>query len=250
MKNILTLTLLFLHFYSYSKDSVKNYPFLNSKQEGVVKLKDGDSFNATIDFERLPAYLEITKEGETKAEALYANNFSWIMVDSLIFVPIKYRPNETTGKNYSLVQVIDTGKINLYRYFSFDEVISSNAISKRNSFSTCLVVKKEGVKFGNTDANTFINFKKGIERYVKDYPALNNKIQEKEKGYHKEDLEAIVKEYNDYFGVKQKELQEQKELEEQAKQEAEREKLKEELRQEILKELQEDNSEKKEKIKE
>ncbi len=248
MKTIIAFSFFLITTISFSKDSVKDYPFLNSKQEGFVKLKEGESFKATIDFERLPAYVEIRREGENKSEALYANNFSWIKVDSLIFVPIKYRPDETTGKNYSLVQVIDTGKIDLYRYFSFDEVISSNAISQRNSFSTCLIVKKEGLNYSNTDANTFINFKKAIGKYIKDYPALNKKIQDKEKGYKKEDLEVIIKEYNTFFGVKQKELQKQKALKDKEIEEAEREKLKEELRQEILKEMKEENSE--EKIKE
>lgn len=251
MKTIIALSFLMISSFSFSRDSVKNYPFLNSKQEGTVQLIDGESFKASIDFERLPAFVEITREGEGKSEALYANNFKWIKIDTLLFQPIKYRPDEATSKNYSIVQVLDTGKINLYRYFSFSEVLSgSNSMAKRNSFSTCLVLKKEGVKYGNTDANTFINFKKGVERYVKDYPELNNKIQNKEKGYKKDDLEAIVEEYNSYFGVKQKELQVQKEKEEKEKAETERARLKEELRQEILKEMEENNSGKEEKIKE
>lgn len=248
MKNVIALSFLFISVVLFSKDSLKDYPFLTAKKEGIVKLKGSEPFKATIDFERLPSYLEITKDGENNGQAFYANNFSWIKVDSLIFVPIKYRPDETTGKNYSLVQVIDTGKIDLYRYFSFDEVISSNAISQRNSFSTCLIVKKEGLNYSNTDANTFINFKKAIGKYIKDYPALNKKIQVKEKGYKKEDLEVIIKEYNTFFGVKQKELQKQKALKDKEIEKAEREKLKEELRQEILKEMKEENSE--EKIKE
>lgn len=252
MKIILALSFLLVVLPSFSRDSVKDYPFLNTQQKGMVKLKgDNKPFNATIDFERLPAYVEITREGENKSEALYANNFSWIKIDSLIFVPVKYRPDETTSKNYSIVQVIDTGKIDLYRYFSFAEVMAgSNSMAKRNSFSTCLILKKEGIKYGNTDANTFINFKKGIERYVKDYPELNQKIQNKEKGYQKDDLETIIYEYNNYFGIKEKELRMQKELEEKEMQEAERKRLKEELRQEILKELKEENTREKEEIKE
>lgn len=197
------------------------FPFLAKEQQSILYYIEGDSAIGQVKLKELPSFVSFKPEGEKKFQKLHVSKLRMLKVDTLVFIPLNYRPKELTGKNTSLVLLLLKGKIQLFQYFSF------STVGRKTKFETTYILKKEGVKTNDLSSTSFINFKSGIENYVRDFPELLEKIKNGDEGYQKKNIFDIIKVYNLKFLKSSEEMEFEAELNRRL--ELEKERIKEEM---------------------
>jgi len=182
-----------------------NFPFLSGEQNATLFYIEGDSVLGKVKLNELPSFIYLKKSDENKYQKIHVSKLQGLKIDTLVFKSLKYRPDELSSKNTSLVLVKEKGKINLYQYFSIKN------IGREQEFFTTYILQKDGVKMNDLSSTSFISFKSGIEQFVRDYPDLFNKIKNDEEGYNKKDIEYIIATYNANFlmSIEDKEFEEE-----------------------------------------
>ncbi len=104
-----------------------------------------------------------------------------------------FRLNALSSYPQDFAKVLETGKINLYLYYS--------KVQSGGKYPVLLTVTDWVIeKNGKADKLTKKKFKELIPMYLQDHPELLNRIKNDELGH--DDTEMIVKAYNDFWKKK------------------------------------------------
>lgn len=167
--------------YYYDKDG--------AKVSGLLKFSYGG--NAFTDKSDGDCSLLFKTNNRAKKVKLTTNDICCFVIEKDSFSIIKnFRLNAIVTYPQDFAKVLDTGKINLYVYYS-----TVDAVGPYGGVSTVAdwVVEKDG----KADKLTKKKFKELMPSYLSDYPELLAKINNDELDYN--DIEKIIKMYNEYW---------------------------------------------------
>ncbi len=115
--------------------------------------------------------------------------------------------NESKGVHFFL-KVLD-GPVSLYElYYKPQDPTDESAmgdvdivmgLNEKNLDTQLIAIKPGGEPVQLDKLKFFRNFKKNMSRYLADYPELAERIANKEEGYRYENLNEIIREYNEWY---------------------------------------------------
>ncbi len=159
-----------------------------TKVTGLIKFKYGGNVFTDKSDGDCSIIFKTGKRG--KKVKLTTNDICCFVIEKDSFSIIKnFRLNALVSYPQDFAKVLETGKINLYLYYS--TVQSGGQYGGGSSTVTCWVIEKEG----KADKLTKKKFKELLPTYLSDYPKLLDKIENDQLGYN--DTENIIRMYND-----------------------------------------------------
>lgn len=167
--------------YYYDKDG--------KKVEGLLKFSyGGNAFTNKSDGDCLLVFRE--NQGAKKIK-FTTNDICCFVIENDSFAIIKnFKLNAVVTYPQDFAEVIHSGDINLYRYYSIVQ----------GQYGTTTVKDWVIEKNGKTDKLTRKKFKELLPTYLSDYPELFDKISRRELRY--DDSERIIEMYNDFMMTK------------------------------------------------
>ncbi|MGF1636393.1 MAG: hypothetical protein ACFCUU_04920 [Cyclobacteriaceae bacterium] len=159
-----------------------------TKVVGLIKFHYGGSvFTSKSDGD---CSISFKTDNKAKKVKLTTNDICCFVVEKDSFAIIRnFRLNALVTYPQDFAKVIESGRINLYLYYSSVQQGGYGG----SVTATDWVIEKNGI----ADKLTKKKFKELIPSYLSDYPELLDKIEDNQLGY--KDTEMIVKMYNEYM---------------------------------------------------
>ena len=148
-------------------------------------------------------------EAEEPSEKYKPRDIKAYKVANRFYETKKYTPDNTAMKYCFLLKIID-GPISLYKVYYDDKerlkINEDDIWQSKIDFSFSEDELKDwnlgcrkGEKLEKFDSMKYlVNFKKSMSKYLADCPEIAEKIANKEEGYKWNDLQKIIKEYNEW----------------------------------------------------
>ncbi len=172
---------------------------------GFIKL------NNHIDNQRRALFYD-RPDGEKYAMKYRPKDIKAYQVGPRFYESFKFWP-ETEARGVHFFYRLIEGPVSFYKWYyepvedskkriqmDGDKIEKIDLSFNESTLSTQLIGIKLGGDPEQLDNLKFAtNFKKNMSRYLADYPELAAKIANKEDGYRFENIEAIIREYNDWY---------------------------------------------------
>lgn len=203
MKKLLTILLSFTLVTGFAQKGRYNAADIDKDFPGFMVTEKHDTVKGTFRI-YLPEMMQIgCQMKDSKGESLYGNTWNNVICYeiengtkwySTKFTKLKAPadPKRTGGGAETFVIVVEKGPITLFDYFFVDP---SATPEKREQKSYMQLPEGEVVDV----SSMLLGFAKKMPGYVKDFPELADKITKKEKGYGAMGINAIVREYNEWY---------------------------------------------------
>lgn len=194
MKQLLTILILLTLLQFNAAGQFKSghyYKKDGTKISGLIKFNYGG--NVFTDKSDGDCSISFKSDKKGKKAKLTTNDICCFVIEKDSFAIIKnFRLNALVTYPQDFAKVLESGKINLYLYYS---TVQSGGGQYGGVVSTVTdwVVEKDG----KADKLTKKKFKELIPTYLNDYPELLDKIKNDQLNY--EDSEKIIKMYNDHW---------------------------------------------------
>lgn len=195
----MVVSIIFSYEATAQSQSISDYNFLLEEQEGYIITLKGDSLVGRLYMGSIPSYITFKSVlTPAKEEKYYATDILRAKCGNHFFKPMMYKVKGalSLGNVKVFLEVMEEGsKLGLYREYSITYELNSQGLKSKKFDVVDLLIRPDGSAASLNDLK-FMNFAKGMSKYIEDNAVLSQKVLAKEKGFMKMDLKNIVKEYN------------------------------------------------------
>ena len=200
MKKLITLcSILLLPLLLLSQSWFNEYKYGTQHDIYVVTL-DGDTLHGKLNYENpamMAGSINFQEEGAEEAKRYKAKDLKGFYFEDQFWESLKFNDGSLnlTGpqEEYYFLYPIKKGKLSVYeQYYAEVEGLLENILAADVKTQTWL--KKEGEKFIQINHIKFMNFGKGMSKFLSDCESLSYDL--KKKKYKRRDYLKVVDQYN------------------------------------------------------
>ena len=195
----MVVSIIFSYEATAQSQNLSDYKFLLEEQQGYIITLKGDSLVGKLYMGSLPSYITFKSIlRPDKEEKYFAADIVRAKCGEHLFKPMIYKVKGalSLGNVKVFLEVLEEGnKLGLYREYTLSYELNAQGVKSKSFDVGDLLIRPDGSAASLKDLK-FMNFAKGMSKYIEDNAVLSQKVLAKEKGFMKMDLKNIIKEYN------------------------------------------------------